>query len=203
MRRSSERRVRRALLVTAAALLAVLPAACGSDTATGGQAATATPGVAASMVKPPVLRPGQAVPTPAGDPVLRLTGKIGKPNDAGSLVLDAATLDRLGVSKVRLFEPWLKQEMEFQGVWLADLLEVAGVDGAATTVHVTALDDYQVDLTMADVRAGGIFLATKDGLGKAIPVDDGGPTRIVFVGGVASGKSDDQWIWSLKTLDIR
>ena len=202
MRRSSRVRARRALLVTAVTVLVAAPAGCGSDSGTGGKAA-ATPSPTALVIKPAALLPGQPVPTPAGDPVLMLTGKIARQNQGDSLALDAATLDRLGISKVSLFEPWVKHELEFQGVWLADLLEVAGVTDDATSLHLTALDDYQVDLTMAEVRAGGIFLATRDGLGKAIPVEDGGPTRIVFVGGVAAGTSDDQWIWSLKTLDVR
>ena len=76
-------------------------------------------------------------------------------------------------------------------------------DPAAQTVHVTALDDYQVDLSIADVRAGGVLLATRDGEGRAIPLEDGGPTRIVFAANVPAGASADQWIWSLSTIDVR
>jgi hypothetical protein len=34
-------------------------------------------------------------------------------------------------------------------------------------------------------------------------VADGGPTRIVFAKGVKSGANADQWIWSLKTIEVR
>ena len=66
---------------------------------------------------------------------------------------------------------------------------MAKVDPGATTIHVTALDDYQIDLPLAAVDAGGIFLATKRGDGEAIPIEEGGPTRIVYLGGAAAGAS--------------
>jgi hypothetical protein len=59
--------------------------------------------------------------------------------------------------------------MGFQGVWLADLLDAAGADDEANSLHITALDNYQVDLPFADVRGGGVLLATRTG--------DGGPIR--------------------------
>jgi hypothetical protein len=80
---------------------------------------------------------------------------------------------------------------------------VAGVGPDATHAHVVALDDYAVDLSLADVRAGGIILATRAGDGSAIPIDKGGPTRIVFMDGVKAGANADQWVWSVKTIDVQ
>jgi hypothetical protein len=125
------------------------------------------------------------------------------PNDGAFLQLGVDTLDQLGVVKVDTYEPWAKKRMGFQGVWLADLLKVAGIDKSARTVHFTALDDYQVDLTMAEITKGGIFLATKSADGSPIPIDQGGPTRIVFMDGVKAGASADQWVWSLKDIRVK
>jgi hypothetical protein len=177
----------------------VLLAGCGSD-------ATATPSADVStddVVVPAALRPGQVVPTPKGDPVLTLTGKIGMSNDGSTLAFDVPTLDRLGLSRLTVYDPWTKRTTTFQGMWLADLLRTAQVPSSATKLHLTALDDYQVDLTLAEVKAGGVFLATKTGDGSAIPVEDGGPTRIVFTAGARSATNNDQWIWSLKSIDVR
>jgi hypothetical protein len=209
-RRRRLRRVPRALL----ALLALLGwvgtaslAGCGADSdgtsAAPGAGASPTPAVASTEVLAARLKPGQAVPSPSTAPVLTVTGRIGVANSGSALVLDAATIDQLGLRKVTLFEPWVKKTLSFQGVWLADLLAVAGAGSGATVVHLTALDDYQVDLRMSDVAAGGILLATRTGDGTAIPVADGGPTRIVFAGDVPAGRSAAQWIWSLKTIDVR
>jgi hypothetical protein len=158
---------------------------------------------APALLEPAVLHPDQPVPAPASATVLTLTGRIGVTNGGNALRFDQATLDQLGRVRVTLYEPWVKQTLDFQGVWLADLLAVAQAQPAAHTVHITALDDYQVDLTTADVQAGGILLATRDGDGNPIRVEDGGPTRIVFAGGVPAGSSADQWIWSLSTIDLR
>lgn len=187
----------------AAALLG-LAAACGgspaADTTAGlRQAEPAT----AKIISPATLKPGQAVPKPAQRPVLTLTGKISAANKGKALVLDVRTLERLGVVQVRLYEPWAKKTLEFRGVWLKDLLAVAELHPDAAGLHFTALDDYQVDLTMAEIRAGGILIATEAGDGSSIPIDKGGPIRILFLDGVPAGANPDQWIWSLSTVDVR
>jgi hypothetical protein len=196
---------RTAVAVVVCGLLTVT-AACGADEVATRSAAPPTP--AESTPAPVVLGastivPGEQVPAPEGTPVLTVTGKIAATNGSGGLRLDAATLDRLGVTAVSVYEPWVKADVLFQGVWLADLIKLARPDGSAQTVHLTALDDYQIDLSMADVMAGGVLLATKTGGGAAIAVEDGGPTRIVFTSGTPSGSSADQWIWSLAAIDVR
>jgi hypothetical protein len=193
-----------ALTVAVAGVVAA--AGCAGDAAEPKPpaSASATPSIVSTALVAPRLLPGQPVPTPAKAPVLTLTGRIGQTNGTGrTLTLDVATIEGMGLREVTLYEPWVKRRMSFRGVWLADLLEVAGVDRTAQVVHLSALDDYAVDLRMSEVAAGGIFLATRTGAGAPIPVPDGGPTRIVFVGDVASGRNAARWIWSLETLDIR
>jgi hypothetical protein len=205
MRSTQMRSTKYLLSIGAAAALLGLAAGCGGSSGAG-PAAPARPAAASPtpgrLIVPASLKPGQAVPA-APKPVLTLTGKISNHNKGGTLALDQRTLARLGVVQVRLYEPWAKKDLEFRGVWLQDLLAVAGASPAATKVHMTALDDYVVDLTMADVRAGGIMLAITDGDGAALPIDKGGPTRIVFMDGVKAGANADQWIWSLKTIAVQ
>jgi hypothetical protein len=186
------------------AAVLTLAAGCGGSAAappaTGVGAGADQP---ATVVRAATLLPGQAVPTPTGKTVLTITGQISAPNHGSSIALDQTAIDRLGQVQVTVYEPWVKAEVTFRGVWLADLLKVIAARPAEAGLRVTALDDYRVELPAADVRAGGILLATKAGDGSAIPVADGGPTRIVFVKGMKSGANADQWIWSLKTIEIR
>jgi hypothetical protein len=189
-----------ALLVAA---LAVLVAGCASSAAVPTAPAPEPVDPAPVVLQPPTLAADQLVPAPAQPPLLTVTGRIGLMNSGDALAFDAAALDQLGRVRITVYEPWVKQTMGFQGVWLADLLRVARLDPAASTVHVTALDDYQIDLTVDDVMAGGVLVATRGGDGAPIPVQDGGPTRLVFAGGVPAGASADQWIWSLRTIDVR
>jgi hypothetical protein len=195
---------RRALRCGVATVVLGLAAGCGGSGATG-SAAPAPPAAthAGTVVTTASLKPGQAVPAPAEKAVLTVTGKITAANQKGKLALDRRTIERLGVSQVRLYEPWNKENMDFRGVWLQDLLAVAGAKPDATKVHIVALDDYAVDVTLADIRAGGIMLATRAGDGSDIGVDKGGPTRIVYLDGVKAGANADQWIWSLKSIDVR
>jgi hypothetical protein len=188
--------IRPRALCAAALVVTALAAGCAAQP-------VAAPAPAVSVIAPPRPASGRVVPAPAGDPVLTLTGRIAATNAPRALELDVAVLDRLGVLKVGVYEPWVKQDLEFQGVWLADVLELARIDQGASSLHFTALDDYQIDLAVPDVMAGGVFLATKRGDGTPIPIEEGGPTRLVFTPGAGTGDSADQWIWSLKTIDVR
>lgn len=194
-----------ALRLAAAAVVMSLAAACGGAAPTGPIAGPQKSGTSASnatQLQPATLRAGQAVPL-TKEPILAVRGKISNTNDGDVLQLGTDTLDQFGVLKVRLYEPWAKRRLGFQGVWLADVLRIAGVEKSARGVQLVALDDYQVDLTMAEIAAGGIFLATKSNVGSPIPIDQGGPTRIVFMDGVEAGTSTDRWIWSLKDISVR
>jgi hypothetical protein len=186
-----------------ALVVAATLAGCASSPAVPTESAPASVDPAPAVLEPAALRLDQPVPAPSGPPVLTLTGRIGATNGGNALAFDQATLNELGRVRITVYEPWVKQTLNFQGVWLSDLLALARPDPAARTVHITALDDYQVDLGLADVMSGGVMLATRDGAGALIRVEDGGPTRIVFAGGVPSGASADQWIWSLSTIDLR
>ena len=175
--------------------------ACGSTT-TAARTPTAK-ATTATIVSVATLKAGQDVPVPTGKPVFTMTGKISVTNRGGTLVFDQATVEKLGLVQAKLYEPWTKQDLEFRGVWLRDLVALAGPSAEATKLHITALDDYAVDLSLADVRAGGIMLATRAGDGSAIPLDQGGPTRVVFLDGVAAGANADQWVWSIKQIDVQ
>ena len=196
-----------ALRLAVAASAICMVAACGGASSPDSDDAGATkkaakPAFASTQLQPAVLRVGHPVPL-TKKPILAVEGKISATNDGAVLQLGVDTLDQLGVVKVDTYEPWAKKRMGFQGVWLADLLKVAGIDRSARTVHFTALDDYQVDLTIAEIAKGGIFLATKSADGSPIPIDQGGPTRIVFMDDVKAGASADQWIWSLKDISVK
>lgn len=156
----------------------------------------------ATVVAPPTIHPGQTVPAPEGAAVLTLTGKISSTNRGATLQLDPATLSALGRRRVTVYEPWVRKTLGFQGVWLADLLNVAQVDADAKSLHLTALDGFQVDIALADVTAGEFFVATQTGDGEPITVADGGPTRILAVDGGSSNSTDNRWIWSLSTIDV-
>jgi hypothetical protein len=183
-----------AVVAAVVAAVLALTAACGS-------APPAASPPAVTVVRPPDTPAGSAPAAPTGEPVLTVSGRIAAAG--GALRLDRAGLDAMGVLQMTVDDPWAKRRLPLRGVWLRDLVERARPDAAATTLHVTALDDYQVDLALADVRAQGILLATRTGDGADLPLEDGGPTRVVFADGLAERFSPDLWIWNIRTIEVR
>jgi hypothetical protein len=204
---TSSQTTRRGGVVAAAGCALVLAlAGCGSGDAPATPATTAGAAPAAyaeSVIAAPELTAGAEIPAPDGKAVITVTGKISQRNQGKAVALDMAGLGRMGVVQIRVHEPWTKEDLDFRGVWLDGLLDMVGAAPDATTVHLVALDDYAVDLPMAEVREGGVLIALSDGDGADLPIDQGGPTRIIYRNGVASGDNPDQWIWSLKTIDVR
>jgi hypothetical protein len=169
--------------------------------ATAEPAAPAAP--APSVVRAPDADASAVPGAPQAKPLLTITGRITATNGADSLSLDQAQLDRLGLLAIDVNDPWAKQRIGVQGVWLRDLVGLARPDAGATSLHLTALDDYQVDLTLADVRTQSIFLATRGADGAPLPVEEGGPTRVVFTDDLAATYSPDLWIWNIEKIDVR
>ena len=203
-RRSSPTRL---LGSATAAVLVALVAACGtsaaSDEGTDNGSDANSGSHSPTVIREATLVKGDVVPDPRGDPVLTLSGKLSADNHGNTVTFDLATLNALQMVRVELYEPWAKKRMTFGGVELEDVLDLAGVESGATSLHLVALDDYQVDLSMDEVRAGGVLVATESGNGSKLPIDKGGPIRIVFADDVEAGAAAEQWIWSLTTIDVR
>jgi len=183
-------RTRRLGLGPVVAVAALLLGACGATAAPA-----AGPSAAATAPAPALTIP------PARDkPLLTLSGKIGHGH---RVLIDRAGADTLTRVDLTVLEPFQKQRVAYKGVWLDDLLRAVEAEPSAQTVHLTALDDYVVDLPMADLRSGGVFLAVQNADGTAIPVAEGGPTRLVFRDGTPKSDNSDLWIWSLATIEVR
>ena len=135
-----------------------------------------SPVAAAVVVTTPAPRaPDGRLPAPAGEPVLTITGRIERTNVERTVRLDEDGLDSLGRVRVELYEPWVKQRMSFQGVWLADVLAATDVADAATGVH-----HFSRPLPAADVPR---FLRASGGHVGQGGVEDGQPAVDLGVGG--------------------
>jgi len=187
-------------LVVVALVAALAVAACGGkEEAPATQAApdASTP----KVVDDGTLAAGEQISAPKGDVVLTVSGDIGTANKGRKLELDLASLEKMRRVRLEAAEPFLKRRVVFEGVLLSDLLEVAGVPDSASKVSLTALDDYKVDFTVADVRSSQMLLATKAD-GKHMEVDHSGPIRIVFPDSSTLGRNPDLWIWSVATMKV-
>ena len=159
-----------------------------------------------SMVQAGDLTDSGDIPAPQGEVVLTLTGAISKTNVGNTLALDLATLERVGLIEYRMNDVQAEgREARFRGVLLRDLLDLAGVSPAASTLHFIALNDYAIDIPVSDVRSMPVMVATSVD-GQRMTVDRFGPTRVIYPMDqlkLDRAQYDARLIWQLDRIDVR
>lgn len=178
------------------ALLAFTLAACASQ-----------PAQVYETVSPASIQPGDPIAAPTGEVILTVSGAISVTNTAeNTLQLDMATLEKFGLVKYAINDPWLNAYNTYTGVLMSDFLKVIGADPKATQVHIVALDDYQVDIAIADIQKWPVLLATQVN-GAAMDVANNGPTRIIFpfdqYKDIDLVLYKDLSIWNIATLEVK
>ena len=191
--------IKRPIAILAAILMTVLAiVACGG----GGSSSTAS----YETVAPASISRGDSIPAPTGDVVLTMMGDIGITNSGDTLQLDMPTLEGFGLVKYTVNDPWLEATNTYTGVLMSDLSEVLGASSGATSMHITALDDYTVEISLADVEKWPILLATRTN-GNYMDVENSGPTRVIFpydtYSDIDKVETKTLWIWNIKSVEIR
>lgn len=95
----------------------------------------------------------------------------------GRLSFTAAELLELSPAELITDTPWTDDVQHFEGVYLADLLQQAGIESGY--LAATALNGYSVDLPVEDAIKAQAFIAVKAN-GEFMRVRDKGPFWIVF-----------------------
>ncbi len=148
---------------------------------------------------------GASLPDPNGAVILTVSGAITAPSGDSSLAFDMKTLEQLGLARYSVYDPWFEVEASYTGVLMSDLIAFAGVSDSATTVHMEALDDYQVDIPIDEIRRWPILLVTRTN-GEYMTVANAGPTRIIFPNDsypIDPSTHNDLWIWSVRSIEVR
>jgi hypothetical protein len=170
-----------------------------------GPAAVVEPTPVYTRVSDAALTAGEAVPVPEGDPILTLSGKIGTHNVDDTLQMDLATLESIGLIDYTVTDPFEDEEVTFQGVLMSALLDVAAVPADVTNMHMVALNDYSVDVPIADMRQYPIMLALKTN-GAYMDVADRGPSMLVYPYDdfeFDRNLYNDYWIWQLRSIEFQ
>lgn len=114
---------------------------------------------------------------PAAQFTLRIDGAI-RPPDASQLVeIDSAALRALPQKTVTTRTPWYDGAVRFSGPQLWDVLAPLKPTGKA--LHITALNDYSVDIPLSDLQRYQPVLAWQLN-GKVISVRDKGPLFLIY-----------------------
>lgn len=114
---------------------------------------------------------------PSGTPILRVDGLVGHTNAEGAALFDLAMLDSLPQETFTTSTIWTDGRLSFSGPSLAAVLAAAGATG--TRVVARAVNDYSVEIPLAEIDARFPILATRID-GKTFGVRDKGPIWIVY-----------------------
>lgn len=145
---------------------------------------------------------GDPIPLSRTEPILSIRGLISNTNDGARTRMDMDALESLPLVRLRVYEPFEDKGMTFEGVLVSDLIKIVGANASAHQLHIEALDDYSVDLSLAEISRSSVVLATKAD-GKPMSIADGGPTRIIFPSDSPMGRNIDLWIWNVESIVVR
>jgi hypothetical protein len=152
------------------------------------------------------LNQRQAIPRHHHKPVLTVSGRVSNTNQGDAAVFDMATLERVGVVRYTTPTAWTPKPVTFEGVLLERLLEALKVPANATTLKMTALNDYSIEIPIADVRKWPVMLAVKAD-GEYMSVRDKGPVWVVYPRHINQELGNRQynarWIWQLARIEVR
>jgi hypothetical protein len=156
------------------------------------------------VVEPGSISPGDAVPPPASEPVLTVSGEVSVTNQADTLTFDVSTLEKLRLVKYEVNDPWLQEEVTYTGVLLSDLLEVAGAPDTVSEIRAFALDGYAAQIPVSEIESWPVLLATRSN-GAHMTIENSGPTRIIFPYDLHDDvtAARNMSVWNLESLEIR
>lgn len=147
----------------------------------------------------------EAAETPSETKILlTVTGRIAAQHGPKGASFDLAALRALPQTSFQTKTIWTEGRPTFTGVSLRVLLDRVGATGRS--IHAVALNDYAVDIPVADAVEGGPIVAYEID-GKALPVRNRGPLWIVYPYDARADYRSEviyaRSIWQLDRIDIR
>lgn len=150
------------------------------------------------------LKAGEPIPLPNDEIILTVTGDIGTTNQGEQIVMDIATIESVGQVEYVVLDPFRDEEVTYSGVLMNDLLDLWQVAAEAETLHMTALNDYQVDVPIELIHDYPIIFALQAD-GVYMPITEKGPAMLVLPYDhydFERPSADAYWIWQIKSIDI-
>lgn len=157
---------------------------------------------AMALCSPQPVR-ADALPEPQGPVVLRLGGKLRRTNEGDHANFDMAMLGLLPQRSFTAKTPWYAQPRKFTGPLLRDLFQLVGAQG--TTMRVSALNDYRIDIPFDDVMRFDVILACllDD---QPMTVREKGPLFMIYpfdsTPQLRNALYYSRSVWQLKAIDL-
>ncbi|WP_109464251.1 oxidoreductase [Albibacillus kandeliae] len=125
----------------------------------------------------PLPLAAQDLPVPEGEPVLTVSGAIGQTNAGDTAVFDMAMLEGMEPVTIETSTIWTEGVQSFTGVPLHVLMDAVGATGEVLSAK--AINDYAVDIPIADWSEGGAIVAFLNN-GEPMSTRDKGPLWVVY-----------------------
>lgn len=109
--------------------------------------------------------------------MLTITGEISHKNTPDRVELDLETLKSFEKTVIETTTIWTDGKQVFEGVALSDLIDELGMSG--TTLRVTSINDYTVDIPVSEVADSGAIIAYSRN-GSLMSVREKGPLWIIY-----------------------
>lgn len=151
-----------------------------------------------------LVAPGvQALERPKGRVVLTVSGRIGIRNAEKTAEFDMDMLAALPQHTFSTKTPWYPEAHKFTGPLVRDVLAAVGAQGK--NLRAIALNDYKVDLPVADALKFNLVLARLMD-DKPMPVRDKGPLFIIYPFDADEALRNERYYsraaWQLKAIDV-
>lgn len=145
-----------------------------------------------------------ALPAPNGAIVLTISGKITHANHPDGAVFDADMLAQLPQHSLHTSTAVTDGVKRFEGVLIRDLLRAVGALG--TQVRAQALNNYSLDIPIADFETYDVLLATAMDGERLVPATKG-PLWIIYPRDdfreLQDMRYDSRWVWQLNRLIVK
>ncbi len=125
----------------------------------------------------PALAGAVPLAAPEGPVVLTVSGAIANTNAGDEARFDLAMLEDLASRETITATPWYDSRRTFSGPLMSAILEAVGARG--TSVRVRAINDYAIDIPIADAEAFLVIFATRID-GDILSVRDKGPLFVIY-----------------------
>lgn len=117
------------------------------------------------------------LPEPQGNVLLTVSGKVSATNRDGTAVLDRDMLETLPKTRIETATIWTDGVHVFQGVLIKDLVDALGITG--TVLQATAINNYSIEIPMADAVEGGPIIAYLFD-GNEMSLREKGPLWVIY-----------------------
>ncbi len=145
------------------------------------------------------------LPIPEEEPILTVTGKIEAINQGEQLRLDRPTIEKLKRVEYEIFDLFERKNVTFEGVLLNDLMDLWQIESDATSLEITALNDYTITVPIQATREIPILFALKQD-GVYMERNYRGPAMLVVPPFSEQLGLDiprqDFWIWQIESISV-